>query len=109
MGGGVPHIDFLPPMTPSQATDLLAADRVMPGGGDRDDYRSGRLLALATNLARRRGDPARTWTDFYPEHRRKRAPKAADGPEAVSRDLWGKFAAIGFVEKAKPAKKRRKG
>jgi len=81
---GLPHPDFLPPLTSSQVGEAMAYERVEPSGPVRDDFRFGTLLEVAVNTNRRKGTAPFRWTDVFTEH----DPARVNPRRRSARDVW---------------------
>jgi len=80
---GLPHPDFLPPLTSSQIGEAFAYERVEPSGPVRDDFRFGTILEVMLNMNRKKGSVPIRWTDVFVEH----AP--APTKRKSAKDIWG--------------------
>jgi hypothetical protein len=81
---GLPHPDFLPPLTSSQIGQAMAYERVEPSGAVRDDFRIGTVLEVMVNMNRRKGTVPFRWTDVFTEHDSARTAPKRKSPK----DIW---------------------
>lgn len=81
---GLPHPDFLPPLTSSQIGEAFAYERVEPSGPARDDFRFGVVLEVLLNANRKRGATPIKWTDIFPEH----GPNGEAPRKRSQKDIW---------------------